>query len=81
MEIRFPRSTIKWQVFAEGELYAKSCGYDAFVVVLTSATSQYPGQWYVKLGYAYEDTLQLLEANQRRGLHSRRQCYLIRCSS
>jgi hypothetical protein len=80
-EIRFPRTMIKWEVFDRGETYAKRLGYDAFLVVLTSATSQYPGQWYVKVGYAHEDTLQLLEDNQRRGLHSRRICYLIRCSS
>jgi hypothetical protein len=80
-ELRFPRTLNKWEVFAKGESYAKRLGYDVFTVVLTSATTQYPGQWYVKVGHSYENALQILEENQRRGLHSRRICYLIKCSS
>lgn len=80
-ELRFPRSVSKWEVFANGEDHAKSLGYDAFIVVLTSPTTQYPGQWYVKVGYAYDDALQILEDNQKQGLYSRRISYLIKCSS
>lgn len=80
-ELTFVRSMNKWEVFANGETYAKKLGYDTFIVVLTSATSQYPGKWYVKVGYDYEDALRILEDNQRQGLHSRRICYLIKCSS
>jgi len=80
-ELRFPRTMNKWQVFSNGEAHAKTLGYDAFIVVLTSTTSQYPGQWYVKVGYAYEDALRILEDNQKQGLHSRRICYLVKCSS
>lgn len=80
-ELTVPRNVDKWEVFAIGEIRAKSLGYDAFAVTLTSPTSQYPGQWYIKVGYAYEDALRILEDNQRRGLHSRRICYLIKCSS
>lgn len=80
-ELTFLRGVNKWEVFANGEAYAKRLGYDAFVVVLTSQTTQYPGKWYVKVGYTYEDALRILEENQRQGLYSRRICYLIKCSS
>ena len=76
----YPRDTDFNVVFEDAIVLAKRYGSNGVLVVKTKPYQKFPGAWYIK-GFdgqiSYQTILHTVEENHTRGLHRRRDCYLI----
>ena len=81
IQVSLDRHTNMAELLSTARKLALEHGNDYALLVLTSAYGPKPGAWYIK-GFTgrqdYTKIKECLEANERSGLYSRRECILVK---